>query len=464
MDTPYLLTNGTVVSSTGRKQADILVADGKISAVGKLSSYLPTDLQRIDCSNTYVIPGGIDVHTHLDSPMMRSLTADNFRTGTVAAATGGTTTVIDFAQQLPNTDLNKSADAHHNNARNESVIDYGFHMIVSRLYDGFDKHMIELTQDGVSSFKVFMAYRGQLMIDDGQLYDILKTTGSAGATLCVHAENGDVIDRMAQGLVEQGKTGPGTHEIARPPETEVEAVSRAIKISRMAEVPLYFVHLSTMGAVGEVADAQTSGWPIAAETCTHYLSLDRGIYDTAGIEPAKAVLTPPLRTAQHRTALWQGINSGSLSVVSSDHCPFCLSEKQQRLDAADFRDIPNGGPGVEDRMRVLYETGVRQGRISLERFVEITAERPAKQFGLYPKKGFLESGSDADIVVLNPDQTTTISQATQNQAVDYSLYEGFTAHCSLDQVYSRGDLICQNGRYIGAPGRGQFISRETNAT
>lgn len=454
----FLLTGGTVVSPSGSLAADVLVADGKISAVGALDTSTPEQVERVNCSGKYLIPGGVDVHTHLDSPLMGTVTADNFRTGTVAAATGGTTTVVDFGQQLSGKSLLESAEAHHEKAKGEAVIDYGFHMCVTDLYDGFDKHMSELTQDGVSSFKVFMAYRGSLMINDGELYDILKGVGASGGKLCVHAENGDVIDRMAADLVAQGKTGPGTHEIARPPESEVEAVSRAIKISQMAEVPLYFVHLSAMGSVEEVANAQMSGWPIAAETCTHYLSLDRDIYDEPGFEPAKAVLTPPLRTEEHRHALWDGINTGSLSVVSSDHCPFCFAEKE-RLGGSDFRSIPNGGPGVEHRMLVMYETGVRSGKISLERYVEVTSANPAQQFGLYPRKGTISPGSDADIVVLNPEGRTHISAATQKQAMDYTLYEGFDIGCSLDQVYSRGDLVAENGEYVGASGRGQFLAR-----
>lgn len=458
MTRDLLLTGGTVVSPNNSVDADVLVVDGKISAIGKLNEHTPESVERVDCSGKYLIPGGVDVHTHIDSPMMGTVTADTFRTGTVAAATGGTTTLVDFGQQLAGKSLVESADVHHQKAQGEAVIDYGFHMCVTNLYEGFDKHMAELTQDGISSFKVFMAYRGSLMINDGELYDILQGVGAAGATLAVHAENGDVIDRMAADLVAQGKTGPGTHEIARPPETEVEAVSRAIKISRMAEVPLYFVHLSAMGSVEEVAAAQTDGWPIAAETCTHYLSLDRKIYDEPGFEPAKAVLTPPLRTEEHQHALWGGLRTGTLSVVSSDHCPFCFTEKE-RLGGSDFRSIPNGGPGVEHRMLVMYETGVRQGQLTLQQYVEVTSANPAQQFGMYPRKGVLAPGSDADIVVVNPQGKTRISASTQKQAMDYTLYEGFDVGCSFDQVFSRGELIAEQGEYVGSAGRGLFINR-----
>lgn len=453
-----LLVGGTVVSSGLSMQADVLIENGKISAVGQLKETVPDSVDRVDCQGKYVIPGGIDVHTHIDSPMMGTNTADDFVSGTIAAATGGTTSIVDFGQQLANKSLLDSADVHHQKARGKAVIDYGFHMCVTDLYKGFESHMAELTQDGIASFKVFMAYRGSLMINDGELFDILKSVGNAGAKLCVHAENGDVIDRIASDLVSQGKTGPANHEIARPPATEVEAVSRAIKISQMAEVPLYFVHLSTQGAVEEVATAQQSGWPIGAETCTHYLSLTREAYDLPEFEPAKAVLTPPLRTQEHQDALWRGIDTGALSVVSSDHCPFCFEEKKQ-MGGDDFRSIPNGGPGVEHRMLVLYETGVATGKIPIEKFVEVTSENPAKQFGMYPKKGTVSPGADADIVVLDPAGTTNISASTQKQNMDYTLYEGFKANCSINKVYSRGDLIAVNGAYVGAAGRGEFIKR-----
>lgn len=453
-----ILAGGIVVSSTGSTVADVLIEDGKIAAVGQLESTADANISRIDCRGKYVLPGGVDVHTHIDSPMMGTTTADDFVSGTVAAATGGTTSIVDFGQQLAGKSLLESAEAHHAKAGGKSVIDYGFHMCVTNLYNGFDSHMAELTQDGIASFKVFMAYRGSLMINDGELFDILKGVGSAGAKLCVHAENGDVIDRIAADLFAEGKTGPSTHEIARPPESEVEAVSRAIKISKMAEVPLYFVHLSTQGAVEEVAAAQMGGWPIGAETCTHYLSLTRDFYDRPGFESAKAVLTPPLRSQEHQDALWKGINTGALSVVSSDHCPFCFAEKK-RLGGDDFRQIPNGGPGVEHRMLVMYETGVAGGKMSMEKYVEVTSENPAKQFGMYPKKGAIVPGADADVVVMDPNGTTLIKAETQKQRMDYTLYEDFEISCAISQVYSRGDLIAQNGEYVGEAGRGEFIKR-----
>lgn len=456
----FMLTGGTVVNSSGALPADVLVRDEKIVAVGDLSGYPDETIERIDCSGRLLLPGGVDVHTHLDSPMMGTVTSDDFESGTRAAASGGTTTIVDFAMQVPGTTLLDSLENHRGKAKGKAVIDYGLHMCVTDLYDHAVDEFPEIVQSGITSFKVFMAYRGSLMVHDGELFDILRKSRQVGGQVCIHAENGDVIDRLAAELVEAGRTGPGSHEISRPAATEVEAVRRAIQIGRMADAPIYFVHLSTEGAVEAVAEARSRDWAVAAETCTHYLTLDRALYDAPGFEAAKVVLTPPLRSIEHRDALWRGLNAGTLGVVSSDHCPFCLAEKQ-RLGADDFRAIPNGGPGVEHRLLVIYADGVATGRISLEKFVDLTATAPARQFGLFPAKGQIAAGSDADIVVLDPSGSTVISAATQNQRMDYTPYEGWQVPAAITEVYSRGDLIAENGRYIGAAGRGQFIERAT---
>jgi dihydropyrimidinase len=453
-----LLEGGTVVSSAGRTTCDVLVVDDRIEAVGDFSSIPLGDVERVDCRGKYVLPGGVDVHTHIDSPMMGTKTADDFESGTKAAAVGGTTTIVDFAMQPAGQRLLDSLETHHRKAQGKAVIDYGFHMCITDLYDGATKEFADVASAGVTSFKVFMAYRGSLMLHDGEMYDVLRAANRVGSQVCVHAENGDVIDRIADDLIAAGKTGPATHEIARPPSTEVEAVQRAIMISKLAGTPIYFVHLSTEGAVAALSAAQADGLPVAGESCTHYLALDRSAYDEPGFAPAKAVLTPPLRTKEHQDALWRGIAAGSLSVVSSDHCPFCLEEKQ-RLGGDDFRKIPNGGPGVEQRMSVMYGRGVAEGRITLEKFVDVTSTAPAKQFGLFPKKGSVTPGSDADIIVLDPNGETAISAATQTQAVDYSLYEGWKLPGRIDAVYSRGELIASNGKYVGREGRGNFLAR-----
>lgn len=460
--TYQLFTNAKVVNSSGCLQADVLVRDGTIQAVGNLADLgmgRVDGLERVDCTGRLLLPGGVDVHTHIDSPMMGTTTADDFETGTRAAACGGTTTVVDFAMQPRGERLLDALEAHHDKARGKAVIDYGFHMCVTDLYDGATAEFAEIAQSGVTSFKVFMAYRGTLMLHDGALFEVLRASRDVGGQVCVHAENGDVIDRLAADLVAEGRTGPGSHELARPPSTEVEAVRRAIGISRMADAPLYFVHLSTEGAVEAVAEARAKDWAVAGETCTHYLTLDRSIYDEPGFEAAKAVLTPPLRSQEHRAALWRGLRAGSLGVVSSDHCPFCLQEKR-RLGAEDFRLIPNGGPGVEHRMLVMYAEGVAKHRISLEKYVDLTSTSPARQFGL-ASKGAIAPGFDADLVVLDPAGTTTISAATQNQRMDYTLYEGWKLPGSIEAVYSRGDLVARSGRFVGASGRGRFLARGT---
>ncbi|WP_028935777.1 dihydropyrimidinase [Pseudonocardia spinosispora] len=455
-----LLSGGRVVNSTGSSDLDVLVRDGRIEAVGRFDDVpLGDDVERVDVSGRLLFPGGVDVHTHLDSPMMGTTTSDDFASGTRAAACGGTTTLVDFAMQPPGTTLLKSLADHHAKAEDKAVIDYSFHMCVTDLYDGATDEFPEIVQSGVSSFKVFMAYRGSIMLHDGDMFEVLRKSAALGGQVCVHAENGDVIDRLAADLVAAGRTGPGSHEIARPPATEVEAVHRAIRIARMADSPLYFVHLSTEGAVEAVAEARSRDWAIAGETCTHYLTLDRSLYDAPGFDAAKVVLTPPLRTQEHRDALWRGLRAGTLGVVSSDHCPFCLEEKR-RLGEHDFRAVPNGGPGVEHRFIVMYAEGVRQGRLSPEKFVDLVATAPARQFGL-PGKGSITPGADADIVVLDPDGTTTISAATQNQNMDYTPYEGWTLPGAIDAVYARGDLVARNGRFVGAEGRGRFIARTT---
>lgn len=453
-----LLRGGTVVDSSGRTQADILISEGRITAVGRFEDLSPETVDIVDCSGLMLLPGGVDVHTHLDAPLMGTTTADDFATGTVAAAVGGTTTIVDFAMQIPGSTLSDSLQLHREKAKGKAAIDYGMHMCITDLYDGAIDELTEVRAEGVSSLKVFMAYRGTLMLHDGQLYDVLRGASRVGSQVCVHAENGDVIDRIAADLVAEGKIGPGYHEIARPPATEVEAVERAIRISRMADAPLYFVHLSTEGAVDAVGEARMAGWPVSAETCTHYLTLDRDIYDQPGFEPAKAVLTPPLRTFEHRESLWRGLNSGVLSVVSSDHCPFCFEDKK-RLAGDDFRAIPNGGPGVEHRMAVVYGKGVAEGKITLERFVDLTSTLPAKQFGLFPRKGHLGVGADADVVVFDPNGTTLITADTQHQNMDYTLYEGWKLPGEIKKVFSRGRLVADSGRFVGAAGHGEYLRR-----
>jgi dihydropyrimidinase len=457
MSARTLITGASVVNSSGTVAADVLVRDGVVEAIGRFPDLDLADVVVADHTGCLLLPGGVDVHTHIQAPMMGTTTADDFASATIAAACGGTTSVVDFAMQQRGEHLLTALDNHHAKARGNAVIDYGFHLCVTDLYDHATADFGDIVASGISSFKVFMAYRGTMMLDDGALLTVLRDASRVGGQVCIHAENGDIIDTLAADLIAAGKTGPGFHEAARPPATEVEAVQRAIMIARMADAPIYFVHLSTEGAVEAVADARSRDWTVAGETCTHYLSLDRSLYDQPGFEAAQVVVAPPLRTQQHRDALWRGLRAGSLGVVSSDHCPFCMEQKAQ-AGGQDFRLVPNGGPGIEHRMLVMYSEGVVQQRISIEKFVDLTATAPARQFGL-AGKGVIAPGYDADIAVLDPRQRTTISARTQLQRVDYTPYEGWTIPGAFAAVYSRGEKIVQDGQFIGRAGRGRYLAR-----
>jgi len=456
--TRLLVKNGTVCSVEGSRRADILAVDGVIELIGADLDVEADEV--VDATGKLVIPGGVDVHTHLEAPVGGTVTADDFSSGTIAAAAGGTTTIIDFALQERGVRIPDAVERWHRKAESKVVIDFGLHLSITDLYPTALADLPDVVRDGVTSFKIFMAYRGTLMIDDGELYRVLKAAGKLGAQVCAHAENGDVIDQLALELFGAGKVGPKSHQLSRPPSTEVEAVRRAIAIADIADAPIYFVHLSTAGAVDAVAEARHHGQPVAGETCTHYLTLGPELYDAPGFEGAKAVLTPPLRGASDRAALWRGLSGGALSVVSSDHCPFCF-EGQKEMGKHDFRAIPNGGPGIEHRMILLYAEGVVKGRISMEKFVDLTATTPAREFGLAPRKGSIAVGADADLVVLDPAGETVISAATSKHQVDYSLWEGWQVPGRIELVYSRGDLIIRDGLCLAAPGRGRYLARST---
>ena len=454
--TKVLLAGGTIATATGSFPADVLIEGGRITALGTALDV--ADAERVDVSSRQLLPGGVDVHTHLDAPFMGTITTDDFESGTIAAAFGGTTTLIDFAMQSRGQKLGDTLLQWQGKAESHALIDYGFHLAVTDLYQGALADMGALVSSGVTSFKIFTAYKGQIMLHDGEVYQVIRQAGRLGATVCIHAENGDVIDVLAAELVAAGKTGPKFHEVSRPAATEVEAVRRCIAIARMAEGPIYFVHLSTREAAEAVAEARGQGWPVAGETCTHYLLLGPEEYDKPEFEGAKVVLTPPLRDKQERDGLWHGLRTRALSVVSSDHCPFCfVGQKERGMD--DFRKIPNGGPGIEHRIPLLYGHGVRDGRLSLELFVDLVATAPAKFFGLYPRKGTIQVGSDADMVVLDPNGETRISAQTQHQKLDYTPYEGWTIPGRIERVYSRGELIIQGDQLLAKPGRGIFLRR-----
>ncbi|MDP7217660.1 MAG: dihydropyrimidinase, partial [Candidatus Marinimicrobia bacterium] len=415
----------------------------------------------IDASGKYLFPGGLDPHTHLDMPFGGTTSADDFETGTRAAAHGGTTTLIDFAIQSKGHSTLEALDTWHAKADGKTAIDYGFHMIVTDLEDNRVHEMKMLADAGVTSYKLFMAYPGVLYVDDGTIYRAMKKAGEDGTVVCMHAENGIVIDEIVKQAVADGKTEPKYHAITRPTRMEAEGVHRAISIAEVAHVPIYIVHLSSSDALEQVMLARNRGVHAFAETCPQYLFLDDSYYDQEGFEGAKYVMTPALREKWNQDELWKGLKFGDLQSIATDHCPFCFKD-QKILGVDDFSKIPNGGPGVENRMSLVYNGGVNSGRISLNKFVELTSTAAAKTFGLFPKKGTIAVGSDADIVIFDPNRKETISvnnTCTHHMNVDYNAYEGFEVKGFTETVLSRGKVVIDNCEYVGKKGDGQFLKR-----
>ncbi|HET7871695.1 MAG TPA: dihydropyrimidinase, partial [Terriglobales bacterium] len=434
-----LITNGTVVTATDTYAADVAVSGGSIVAVGK---NLPRENTRqiIDAGGKYVMPGGIDVHTHLDMPFGGTTSSDDFETGTKAAAFGGTTTLIDFAIQYKGQELRQAFDTWMKKADGKAVCDYAFHCIITDLPDSRLPEIKSLVGEGVTSFKLFMAYPGVFMLDDATIFKTFQATAKQGAMVCMHAENGGAIDVIVKQALAEGKTAPKYHALTRPTTAEAEATARAIALAEMAHAPVYIVHLSCNDALEKVREARDRGLPVYAETCPQYLYLSLENMDAPGFEGAKYVFTPPLREKWHQEKLWQGLKHDHLQVVSTDHCPFCFKE-QKELGKDDFTKIPNGGPGIEHRMSLVYSGGVAAGRFSVNRFVETVSTTPAKIFGLYPRKGTIAVGSDADIVVFDPNRKHTISAKTHHMRVDYSMFEGITVTGMPDVVLSRGRVL-----------------------
>ena len=452
-----LITGGRVVTAVDDYEGDVLIEGEKVSAVFGLRANI--DAKTIDAKGKLVIPGGIDVHTHLDMPFGGTVSADDFGSGTIAAAHGGTTSIVDFAIQYKGQALRTARDVWAKKAEGKAAIDYGFHMIITDLPDEVEKEMDVMVREGVTSFKLFMAYRGVLMLDDGSIFRAFLRTGQNGGTICMHAENGDVIDVLVKRALAAGHTAPKYHALTRPPRAEAEATYRAICLAEMAEVPLYIVHLSAAEALERVAEARDRGLPAHAETCPQYLFLSYDNYEEPGFEGAKYVMSPPLREKGNEDKLWRGLRMNDLQAVSTDHCPFCMKE-QKELGKGDFSKIPNGAPGIETRMSLLYDGGVAKNRISVNRFVELTSTSPAKIFGLFPKKGTIAPGSDADIVIFDPNRKLTLSTKTLHQRVDYTPYEGRMVQGATDVVISRGEVIVENGKFLGKPGRGNFLKRK----
>ncbi|HEY6413339.1 MAG TPA: dihydropyrimidinase [Edaphobacter sp.] len=457
-----LIQHGTVVNATGQQNADVLIEGKTIKQVAP--TVAPDGHTIVDAAGLFVIPGGVDAHTHMDMPFGGTVSADDFLTGTRAAAIGGTTTIVDFAIQARGTRMRDALDTWRAKAEGKACIDYGLHMIVTDLGSDAGKQgladMDDMVREGVASFKLFMAYPNVLMVDDATIFKALQQTAKNGALICMHAENGSVIDTIVQQTLAQGKTAPIYHALSRPTIAEAEAVNRCIAMAEIAGTPIYIVHLSSEDALNQVREARDRGLPAFAETCPQYLLLS--IEDQMpgkSFEEAKYVFTPPLREKKNQPKLWDGLVHDHLQVVSTDHCPFCFADQKQ-LGKDDFSKIPNGGPGVENRMQLLFHHGVNAGKITLERFVEITSAAPARIFGMYPKKGIIAAGADADIVLWNPTAEHLISAATHSMRCDYSMFEGWKVKGNAQKVFSRGELVVDNGKYIAATGRGEYIRRE----
>ncbi|HEV8392976.1 MAG TPA: dihydropyrimidinase [Vicinamibacterales bacterium] len=451
-----LITGGTIVTATDLYRGDVFVDDDKISVIGTALS-IPAD-RTIDATGKYVLPGGIDVHTHLDMPFGGTTSADDFESGTIAAAHGGTTTVVDFAIQYRGQTLHHAWETWMKKAEGKAAIDYGFHMIVTELNDQVEQEMDALVRQGVTSFKLFMAYPGVFMLDDASIFKALLRTGKNGGTICMHAENGGVIDVLVQRALAEGKTAPKYHALTRPVRAEAEATHRAIALAEMADVPIYIVHLSAAEALEMVTEARDRGLPAFAETCPQYLFLSYDNYEEPGFNGAKYVMSPPLRLKETQDKLWRGLAFNDLQCISTDHCPFCMKE-QKELGVGDFSKIPNGAPGIETRMSLVYDGGVRTGRMSLNRFVEVTSTSPARIFGLFPRKGTIAPGSDADIVVFDPNRTLTLSAKTLHMKVDYNPYEGRQVTGVPEVVISRGKVIVDGAAFTGKAGGGSFLKR-----
>jgi len=455
-----LIKNGRIITAEQDYTADIFIENEKITLIGEnLTNEADTVL---DAKGKYVIPGGIDVHTHLDMPFGGTTSCDDFETGTKAAAFGGTTCIIDFAIQPKGSSMREALNIWREKATGKATIDYGFHMIITDLPDSRLDEMDEMVKEGITSFKLFLAYPNVLMVDDETIYKAMRRSAKLGALICIHAENGQVIDLLVKESIAKGDTAPKFHASTRPAIAEGEATNRAIELSKMADSPVYIVHLTSNDALEKVAAAREKGLPTFAETCPQYLFLSVDDMDRPGFEGAKFVFSPPLREKWHQEKLWAGLKQNILQVVSTDHCPFNF-KGQKDLGIDDFSKIPNGGPCIENRLQLLYEGGVNEGRISINRWVEIVSTAPAKIFGMYPRKGTIAVGSDADIVIWDPNKEHTISVNSHHMHVDYSMFEGKQVKGNAETVLSRGEIIVQNNKFTGSAGRGNFVKREVFA-
>ena len=452
-----LIKGGRVITAADDYVADVFVEDERISLIGETLDV--TADRVIDAAGKYVLPGGVDPHTHLDMPFGGTVTIDDVESGQTAAAFGGTTMHVDFIIQPKGSTFAEAVDEWRAKANGKQVIDMSYHMAVTDLKEGGTlEELATLPDQGITSYKLFMAYKGAIMVDDETLFRVMQVASDTGALVMVHAEHGDAIDVLVREALERGETEPKYHALTRPPETEGEATNRAIQLARVAGCKLYVVHVSCAESVEPIQIAREKGWDVWGETCTQYFFVDYTFLERPNFEGAKYVYTPPPRDKANHDVLWTAVKNDVLSVVSTDHCAF-LWDGQKSLGRDDFSKIPNGAPGLENRVQMIHEFGVRGGRITLNRMVELLSTNPAKYFGLYPRKGTIAVGSDADIVVFDPEKRVTISSATDHSKSDYNLYEGTEVTGTPEVVLLRGNVLVEDGELVAQPGIGQYIAR-----
>jgi dihydropyrimidinase len=452
-----LIKGGRVVTAADDYVADVFVDDERISLIG-LDLDVAAD-RVVDATGKYVLPGCVDPHTHLDMPFGGTVTIDDVESGQISAAFGGTTCHVDFVIQPQGHTFQQALDEWRAKANGKQVIDMGYHMAVTDLeHGGTLEELATLPEQGITSYKLFMAYKGALMVDDETLFRTMEVAARTGALVMVHAENGDVVDLLVREALAAGNTEPLYHALTRPPEAEGEATNRAIQLAHLAGAPLYVVHVTCREAVEPIARARADGWDVWGETCTQYLFNSLDDIAKPNFEGAKYVYSPPVRDKSNWDVLWNAVRTDALSAISTDHCAF-LWEGQKTLGKDDFSKIPNGGPGLEDRLKMIHHFGVREGRITLNRMVELLATNPAKLFGLYPRKGTIAVGCDADLVVFDPERQVTVSASAHHSKSDYNLYEGTQVTGAPELVLLRGQVLVENDELVASPGVGQFVRR-----